>query len=231
MKQPCNLIGMLVTAALLAACGGPGSVAAPSVPSAPAGAAGPRAPLAHEIHKFGSLEYVYVTNSGSNNVSAYVVNTTSGALTPVRRSPRRTRPIPWGVAPAFGEFVYVANGVSTNEYSRRRSIVSAYSVNARSGVLMPLAGPPFADTGRGAADLKVDPTRPFAYLVNVYSDSVSAYTINAATGALTPVPGSPFAAGGEPETVTSIPPASSSTYPTPSPTMSPRTPSTRAPVR
>jgi 6-phosphogluconolactonase len=148
MKQRCKLVGVSVTAALLAACGAPSNVAGPP---APVGAAGSQATLAHKVHKLTALEYVYVTNALSNDVSAYVVNTTSGALTPVRRSPVRTRAIPWGVSALFGEFVYVVNGVSTNQYARRRSTVSAYKVNARSGVLTRVSGSPFADAGRGAA--------------------------------------------------------------------------------
>jgi 6-phosphogluconolactonase len=46
----------------------------------------------------------------------------------------------------------------------------------------------------------VDSTGKFAYVANVFDNTVSAYSI-AFNGALTPVPGSPFAAGGEPSSV------------------------------
>jgi 6-phosphogluconolactonase (cycloisomerase 2 family) len=153
----------------------------------------------------GNSNYLYVTNYGSDNVSAYTINATSGALTPVAGSPFAAGSGPQGV-PLKGvpidtrlgntDTLYVANEGSNN--------VSAYTISATSGALTPVAGSPFgAGTGPfGVATCSV--TRKghsdnyFAYVTNRGSNNVSAYTINATSGALTPVAGSPFGAGTEP---------------------------------
>ena len=84
-------------------------------------------------------KFVYVTNDGtsSNNVSAYTIDTTNGALTPVAGSPFGAGTGPVGVAiDPKGKFVYEANAQSNNIY--------AYSIDGASGALTPLAGSPFA---------------------------------------------------------------------------------------
>jgi 6-phosphogluconolactonase len=189
MKQSYQLAGACFSAALLAACGGT-VTNSPSVPSAT---------QAQNQTQAGGPIFAYVTDVASKNLSAYAVNPATGALKPVRRSPFRTREDPWGVAVFPDKFVYVANGVGTNQYSHHRSTVTALRINAN-GVLSRVADSPFKDTGDGAADMVV--TGKFAYVVNIYSGDVSAYTINTVSGMLTPVMGSPFGAGGEPESLT-----------------------------
>lgn len=189
MKQSCKLASVCFSAALLAACGG----TVTNSPSVPPGT------QAQNQTWTGPPTFVYVTNIASKTISAYEIDRANGALTPVRRSPFGTREYPWGVAVVPGKFVYVANGVGTNMYSRRHSYVTAYGIKT-DGVLTRLAGSPFADAGKGAADMAVSVSHKFAYVVNIYSDNVS-YAIDATSGALTPVMGSPFGTGGEPETL------------------------------
>ncbi len=86
-------------------------------------------------------------------------------------------------------------------FSAGHSGVSAYTIDATSGALTPVAGSPFA-AGGFTDILAVDPTGKFAYVANVYSNNVSAYTIDGTSGALTPVAGSPFAAGTQPQAIT-----------------------------
>ena len=81
---------------------------------------------------------VYVTNSISNSssetVSAYSINPTTGALTPVAGSP-----FPGGIYVAvdlLGRFVYVVNG---------GNIILAYRIG-ENGALTPLKGSPFPDS-------------------------------------------------------------------------------------
>ena len=58
-----------------------------------------------------TMTFAYVTNIVSKTLSAYAVNATSGALTPVTGSPFPTRANPWGVAVVrTGKFVYVQTG-------------------------------------------------------------------------------------------------------------------------
>jgi 6-phosphogluconolactonase len=122
--------------------------------------------------------FAYVTNisddGGIGSVSAYTIDKTTGALTPVPGSPFATA----GLAPTAvavspnGEFAFVANVFSDD--------VSAYTINATTGSLTPVPGSPFA-AGPVPHSVAVTPNGRFAYV--------------------TPVPGSPFAAGLAPTSV------------------------------
>ncbi len=67
-----------------------------------------------------------------------------------------------------GKFAYVDNYASAN--------VSAYTINATSGALTPVAGSPFGAPS-GPINVAVDPKGKFVYVPNDASNSVSAYTI------------------------------------------------------
>src|SRR5437762_2088674 len=91
-----------------------------------------------------------------------------------------------GAPAATPKFAYVANQFSNN--------VSAFTINASTGALTPVAGSPFV-AGTHPVSVTVDPSGKFAYVANFSSNNVSAFMIDAASGALTAVAGSPFAAG------------------------------------
>jgi DNA-binding beta-propeller fold protein YncE len=153
-----------------------------------------------------SSRFAYVANQGLNGgtVSAYAVNATTGALTPVPGSPFAADfgSISVALSPN-GRFAYVANGAADN--------VSAYTIDTTTGALTPVPGSPFA-TGPIPFSVDVSPDGRFAYVANESdppAGSVSAYTIDATTGALIPVPDSPFAAGRSPTSVTTTAPATS----------------------
>jgi len=80
--------------------------------------------------------YVYVANQGSNNISAFALDPTTGALTPLVGSPFAAGNQPSSVAiDPTGAFAYVVNTGSDT--------VSAYKIDATSGALSPLGGSPF----------------------------------------------------------------------------------------
>src|SRR5713226_6341578 len=151
----------------------------------------PRAMAAHPSGKF-----LYVPNCGNafctagGNVSAYTINSTTGALSPISGSPfaAGSGPVSVAVAPP-GTFAYVANQASNN--------VSAYTINSTTGALTLVGGSPFA-AGSASTFVAVDPSGKFAYVPNFGANNVSAYTIDSTTGALSPISGSPFAAGTNP---------------------------------
>jgi len=137
-------------------------------------------------------EYVYVLNGGSNNISAFSVNTTTGFLAPVAGSPFAT-----GTNPTFlsldptARFLYVTNGGSSN--------VSGYAIDAPTGALQSLPGSPYP-CGTGPRSLTFDHMGDYVYVANGGSGDISGYAINAVgglpdSGALTAVPGSPFSSG------------------------------------
>jgi 6-phosphogluconolactonase len=128
-------------------------------------------------------QFVFVANSGSNNVSAYTINPTSGALAAVSGSPFAAGTNPMSVSTDFpGRFAYVANNGSNN--------VSGFSINQTTGVLSPMTGSPFA-VGTGPASVLVEPSSEFVYSGNSGSQNISEFTLSPSTGALSAISGSP----------------------------------------
>ena len=66
--------------------------------------------IANHAVSSGMPKFVYVTNSGGSSVSAYTINSTTGALSMVGGSPFPTGSVPLGVVvDPSGKFTYVAN--------------------------------------------------------------------------------------------------------------------------
>jgi 6-phosphogluconolactonase (cycloisomerase 2 family) len=143
-----------------------------------------------------SARFAYVANKLSNNISAYTVNATSGALTPIAGSPfvsTGSGPESVRVGPG-GNFLYVTNSSSNN--------LSIFSIASGTGVLSPVATVAAGDIPYGIA---VDPTGSYLYVSNNSSNNVSAYAITASSGALTEISGSPFPVGAAPTSLTTDP--------------------------
>jgi 6-phosphogluconolactonase len=143
-----------------------------------------------------SGRFAYVANEcdscSRGRISAYTINSSTGALRAVAGSPFAAGELPISVTvDPLGRFVYVANFLGG---------VSAYTINGSTGALRAVAGAPFA-AGLQPWSVTVDPSGRFAYVTNSGDSTVSAYTINGSTGALSVVAGSPFAAGNFPFSV------------------------------
>lgn len=143
-----------------------------------------------------SERFAYAADSGGSTVSAYQINTATGALVAMSgRVLAGTNPHSITVDPT-GQFVYVANFGSND--------VSAYAIEPIFGALTPVdadTGTPTIDNfpaGTGPFAVAVHPSGRFAYVANSGSNSVSAYTIGTgatARGALTPIDADPHTAG------------------------------------
>jgi 6-phosphogluconolactonase (cycloisomerase 2 family) len=148
-----------------------------------------------------SGRFVYVANSNSINVSAFTVDSSTGALAPVPGSPFGTSP---GTSPESvavdpsGQFMYVANASNS---------VSAFAIDISTGALATVPGSPFAENGgaSGSFSVTADPSDQFVYVANFNSNNVSGFRINPSTGVLTSVPFSPFSAGNGPLSLTADP--------------------------
>ncbi len=133
----------------------------------------------------GVPRFAYVGNEGSNNISAYTVDNSTGALAPVPGSAFAGPMVPRdAVVELFGRFLYVSNG-GTNG-------VTGFSIDPTTGALSQISGSPFAG-GAGPRGIALAPSGKFLYTADRNGNSVSGYTINTDTGALTPITGSPFA--------------------------------------
>ena len=139
-----------------------------------------------------SGRFAYMTNGGMNTgglniVSAYTIDSTSGALTSIGTVATGEDPNSVAIEPG-GKFAYVAN-FSSND-------VSMYTINATSGALTSIGT---VATGEDPASVAVDPAGKFAYVTNQGSNDVSMYTIDATSGALTSI--GTVATGEEPVSV------------------------------
>jgi 6-phosphogluconolactonase (cycloisomerase 2 family) len=136
--------------------------------------------------------FLYVGNSGSNNVSAFSVDPTTGVLTTVPGSPFTTGGSADGLGISLAttpddSFLIAANGGSVN--------ITVYSI-ATNGALTPVPGSPFSAGPGGFPDgIKVTPDGKFLAAASPGTNTVSMFSISP-LGGLIPVPGSPFPAGG-----------------------------------
>ena len=152
-------------------------------------------PVSLVVHPSG--KFAYVACYGSDDISGYAIDATTGALRPLPGSPfadMGSAPEGVFVAPD-GNFAYVANSQTFHGFP---DFIAAYTIDATRGTLTPVTGSPFKDAGAEAVSGAVDTTSKFAYVANDGSSDVSAYTINAADGALKKVKGSPFKTGSVP---------------------------------
>lgn len=130
-----------------------------------------------------SGKFLYVANSGTNNVSAYTIDPVTGALTNVG-SPFTAGAGPRDLAVSpDGKFLYVVNHGSND--------VSAFSIDAITGALATVScggltgcnGDNY-QAGTGAYSLCVDATGKYVYVANNTANTISGYTRDATTGAL-----------------------------------------------
>jgi DNA-binding beta-propeller fold protein YncE len=135
------------------------------------------------------VEYLYVTNAGSNNVSIFSIGSL-GVLT-AAGPPVAAGSGPRGLAVGLNSYLYVANTASNN--------VSAFQITAGTGALTPITGSPFA---AGTAPDGVAYTGKCLYVANGGSNNVSEFRI-AGAGALTLV--ATISAGTGPENVAADP--------------------------
>lgn len=147
--------------------------------------------------------FVYTNNdiagANANSVSAYSVDT-NGALSPIPGSPFATN----GTGNGGGlysasriivsaNFLYASNAASNS--------VSAFTVDAGTGVLTAVSGSPFPtnafdDPSNSGISLAATPGGQFLYAGSTgFGGEITIFSINSATGALTMV-GSPIFAGG-----------------------------------
>jgi 6-phosphogluconolactonase (cycloisomerase 2 family) len=116
--------------------------------------------------------FAYVADAASNDVTAYSINASSGALTS-GGTVAAASPSAIAIDP-FGKFAYVARGGDNS--------VAAYSISGTTGALNSLGS---VATGSSPASLAVDPSARFVYVANKASNDISMYAVSPVTGTLT----------------------------------------------
>jgi 6-phosphogluconolactonase len=119
-----------------------------------------------------SGKFAYVTNTGSDNISIYPINPTTGDLGAVTTVTAGTKPYAITIDPS-GEFAYVLNaGANT---------ISVYPINQATGVLDAIAS--VTDITKPSFMI-IDPSGKYAYALQAESNTISIYLIDDITGAL-----------------------------------------------
>ncbi len=140
---------------------------------------------------------VYVVDqnqTAAGGVYGFSIDATTGALTPISGSPFAAGVYPvWISFTPKGNFAYVSNNGGTTSGA---NTVSAYSVNAATGALTPLATPTYA-MNETPQDLTIDSSGTHLYVAMGTGGSVGeveGFTINS-DGSLTAIAGSPWPVG------------------------------------
>jgi hypothetical protein len=148
--------------------------------------------------------FLYVAEGELNAIDAFVSNSTTGALTPVRGSPFIPRgSVASGCSPR-ASFCGGAVAISGNHHLYYVSVtfdgVSEFVINPNTGALTELPTSPAPNPAHSGLGVRVAPNGKHLY-VNAPSEFaqnfVVAYTINPTTGKLTRVAGSPFKVPGQ----------------------------------
>ncbi len=135
----------------------------------------------------GTFVYVETENNGgqgggASSISAYRLNSATGALVELAGSPF--------ALPGNG---YInTNATGTALYLPIVNGLAGYAINQDTGALTALPGSPYP-AGADSIFVAIEPSGRFLYQSDCAGNAVYGYSI-AASGALTPVPGSPFAA-------------------------------------
>ncbi len=121
----------------------------------------------------GTTALLYVSNSGSNNVSGYTINPATGVLTAISGSP-----FPTGLGPSAmavssnGFFAYVANG--------QANTVTAFRVLTEGGLLVvqnTTANPNPVSVGSNPSALAISSDTQYLYVANRGSATVTTFAI------------------------------------------------------
>jgi 6-phosphogluconolactonase len=126
--------------------------------------------------------FLYVMNAGSNNISVFSINASTGVLTQVANSPFNVGlPLLNMRLTPSGNFLYVS------AVGQQNGLIASFSVTSGALTLVTLTD----SQGVNPNGLAIDPTGTFLYAGNTSSNSISIFTI-ASTGALAQVPQSPI---------------------------------------
>jgi len=174
----------------------------------PVGLSYPNGTLPTAVAVSNSGNYLYVANQLANFISAFAINSTSGALTPLGvayySEALGTAPSGLGIQPNGG-FLYVMNaGANSNNISVfaicDNVVTSCINPNSPDGTLTEISGSPFP-AGLGPVAITFDPNFTFAYVVDKTSNTVSQYSYGTGSGVLTPLSPATISTGTTPVSI------------------------------
>lgn len=114
-------------------------------------------------------DYLYAVNSGSGSVSAYQIDSTTGALTSLGTAGGTTGP---KTIVGFGRYLYLDNSTG---------LADVFAVNTSTGVP---ASSSNGAIGSGPSSVSITPSGSFLYSTNALSGDVSIKSVDSNTGAV-----------------------------------------------
>jgi 6-phosphogluconolactonase (cycloisomerase 2 family) len=131
---------------------------------------------------------LYVINDGSDTLSAFSVNRTTGTLTPLPFSPISLNGGFWATVHVHpsGSPVVVGDGNDGSANGR----IASFVVTASTAT--PAAGSPYTAVGASPFSTVFSADGNYLYAGGNVGLAASGFSVTAATGVLTPLPGSPF---------------------------------------
>ncbi len=137
-------------------------------------------------------KYAYVANYGSATVSAYSLNGTNGALTPIAGSPFPTdgNPITLAISPS-GKFLYTGNSDGNPDDNG----VSGFSIDGATGALTPVPGSPFFQFKEYfPGPFAFTPSGAYLYASSVFglNSYIAGFAVECRWVSFTELTGSPF---------------------------------------
>jgi 6-phosphogluconolactonase (cycloisomerase 2 family) len=132
---------------------------------------------------------LYVVNEGSDTISAYSIDRTTGSIAPMPFSPISLGAGVWNtiaVHPSGSPLIVANNSLN--------GVVQSFVITPTTATAA--AGSPFGvgSTAGFSSRFSVDGT--FYYVGGNQGNNIAGFSVNATTGVLTTLPGSPFASGG-----------------------------------
>ena len=133
-------------------------------------------------------QFAYVANETDATISAFVIDSSTGALGQISGSPFATG----GTAPVA--VVVDPNGLYLYAVENGSNEVAVFTIDAASGALTETALP--IVTGNSPAAIAIHPNNQFAYVANSADDTLTAYTLS--NGVATPISGADYIVGVDP---------------------------------
>lgn len=149
------------------------------------GQSGGAEPVLFHVALQAQAQYAYVSNNGSNDVTVYQVDPSTGQLQPVGSAPAGSGPQAVAVAPTADPSLFAVTGQPVFVVNEGSDTVSIYTVNPANGQLTPVGQP--APTGDSPQAIAVTPQGDMAIVANMGSDTISVYQVSPANGSLIPM--------------------------------------------
>ncbi len=151
--------------------------------------------------------FLFISDSGQNEIMVFAINSSTGALTAVPGSPFATTIEPGNIATdGLGKYLYVCI-----DGSHTGSVIEGFTIGS-TGVLTAMSSlfdfPMWQLQGEASGKYMIGTTGNVEFLTGADDPNLYVFSINQTTGALTAVTGSPFATTYSPFTIAAEPTSS-----------------------